>query len=138
MQFSVWAPLAQKSVDLVCADQRFALAADEEGYWRADCMPARIAQGYRYSIDGGPPLPDPRSAWQPQGVHGPSFVVDESELKALTATRFRPPALRYAVLYELHVGTFTPEGTYAAAAVKLPYLASLGITHLELMPLASF
>ncbi len=98
----------------------------------------RTWASYRYSIDGGAPLPDPRSAWQPQGVHGASFVVDESELKAITATEFRPAPLRNAVIYELHIGTFTPEGTYAAAAMKLPYLASLGITHLEIMPLASF
>jgi maltooligosyltrehalose trehalohydrolase len=138
MQFSVWAPLAQKSVDLVCADQRFALAADEEGYWRADCMPARIAEGYRYSIDGGPPLPDPRSAWQPDGVHGASFLVNVDELKVISRSDFVPKPLREAVIYELHVGTFTPEGTYASAEEKLPHLAALGITHIELLPLATF
>jgi maltooligosyltrehalose trehalohydrolase len=138
MKFSVWAPRAKASVELVCADERFPMRADAEGNWRVECTPRGLAQGYRFSVDGGPPLPDPRSAWQPQGVHGPSFVVDESELKAITSSQFRPAPLRNAVIYELHIGTFTPEGTYAGAAVKLPYLASLGITHLELMPLASF
>jgi maltooligosyltrehalose trehalohydrolase len=138
MKFSVWAPLAKESVELVCAQERFPMRVDAQGNWSVECTPKGIAQGYRYSIDGGPPLPDPRSAWQPQGVHGPSFLIDESELKAITASQLRPAALRYAVIYELHIGTFTPEGTYAAAAVKLPYLASLGITHLEIMPLASF
>src|SRR5580658_1531406 len=138
MKFSVWAPLAKASVELVCAQERFPMRADAEGHWSVECIPKGIAQGYRYSIDGGPPVPDPRSAWQPQGVHGPSFVIDESELKAITGRPFRPKPLRDAVIYELHIGTFTPEGTYAAAAEKLPYLVSLGITHLEIMPLASF
>ncbi|HEV2701241.1 MAG TPA: malto-oligosyltrehalose trehalohydrolase [Steroidobacteraceae bacterium] len=138
MKFSVWAPLAKTSVELVCADERFAMRADEAGNWSIECTPGAIADGYRYSLDGGPPLPDPRSAWQPLGVHAASFIVDESELKAITRSEFRQQPLGNAVIYELHIGTFTPEGTYAAAAVKLPYLASLGITHLELMPLASF
>jgi maltooligosyltrehalose trehalohydrolase len=138
MRFSVWAPLAKASVELVCAQERFPMRADAAGQWAVECTPRGLSQGYRYSIDGGTPLPDPRSAWQPQGVHGPSFVIDESDLKAITGSKFRPQPLRHAVIYELHIGTFTPEGTYAAAAVKLPYLASLGVTHLEIMPLASF
>ena len=138
MKFSVWAPRATRSVELVCGDERFAMTPAAAGSWQVECMPGQLAQGYRFSLDGGPPLPDPRSAWQPHGVHGPSCVVEASELKAITAGQFRPVALRDAILYELHVGTFTPEGTYAALAAKLPYLVSLGITHLELMPLASF
>ncbi len=138
MQFSVWAPLAGKSVELVCADQRFPMSVDAEGYWRVDCMPARIAQGYRYSIDGAAPLPDPRSAWQPDGVHGASFLVDPDELRVISRSAFRPKPLREAVLYELHIGTFTPEGTYAGAAGRLAHLVALGITHIELMPLATF
>jgi maltooligosyltrehalose trehalohydrolase len=138
MKFSLWAPLAKTSVELVCADERFAMLEDAEGNWCVECNPVRIAEGYRYSIDGGPAVPDPRSAWQPLGVHGPSFIVDESELRAITRSAFRQRPLGNAVIYELHIGTFTPEGTYAAAAVRLPYLASLGITHVELMPLASF
>jgi maltooligosyltrehalose trehalohydrolase len=138
MQFSVWAPLARKSVELVCADQRFAMAVDDEGYWRADCTPARLAEGYRYSIDGGPPLPDPRSPWQPDGVHGASFVVNVDELKVISRSDFVQKPLREAVIYELHIGTFTPAGTYASAEQKLPHLAALGITHIELLPLATF
>jgi maltooligosyltrehalose trehalohydrolase len=138
MQFSVWAPLAEKSVELVCADQRFPMAVDAEGYWRVDCNPARIAAGYRYSIDGAAPLPDPRSAWQPDGVHGASFLVNEAQLKAISRSDFKPRPLREAVIYELHIGTFTPAGTYAGAEQKLPHLAALGITHIEILPLATF
>jgi len=138
MQFSVWAPLAKKSVELVCADQRFAMAVDAEGYWRVECVPPHIAQGYRYSLDGAAPLPDPRSAWQPEGIHGASFLVNPEELQAISRSAFTPKSLREAIIYELHIGTFTPEGTYAGAELKLPHLAALGITHIEIMPLATF
>ncbi len=138
MQFSVWAPLARKSVEVVCADQRFAMAAGAAGYWWVDCSPAQLAQGYRYSIDGAAPLPDPRSSWQPDGVHGASFLVDPDALRAISRSELKPRPLCEAVIYELHVGTFTPAGTYAGAAGKLGYLAALGITHIEVMPLATF
>ena len=138
MQFTVWAPLAKKSVELVCVDQRFAMAGDAQGYWSVDCAPAHIAQGYRFSIDGAAPLPDPRSAWQPDGVHGASFLVNTQELQAITRSDFTPKPLRDAVIYELHIGTFSPEGTYAGAEHRLAHLVALGVTHLELMPLATF
>jgi maltooligosyltrehalose trehalohydrolase len=138
MNFSVWAPLATKSVELVCADQRFAMRADGDGYWRVQCDPARIAAGYRYSVDGAPPVPDPRSAWQPDGVHGASYVVDQDALRAITRTDFQQQPLARAIIYELHIGTFTPEGTYAGATQKLAHLVALGVTHVEVMPLASF
>src|ERR1700722_2959298 len=120
MQFSVWAPLAKNKVELVCADQRFALSPDADGYWRGEYVPAQIAQGYRYSVDGAAAVPDPRSRWQPEGVHGPSFLVDDSALKAIALSDFRQQPLSRAVIYELHIGTFSPEGTYAGATQKLP------------------
>jgi maltooligosyltrehalose trehalohydrolase len=138
MKFSVWAPLASSKVELVCADQRLPLAPDGNGYWQAEWAPAGIAGGYRFSLDGGPAIPDPRSRWQPEGVHGPSFVVDEAALKATHARGFRQKPLTHAVIYELHIGTFSPEGTYAGARQKLPHLVELGVTHIELMPLATF
>jgi maltooligosyltrehalose trehalohydrolase len=138
MNFSVWAPLATTSVELVCADQRFAMSAAAGGYWFVDCDPESIARGYRYSIDGAPPVPDPRSAWQPEGVHGPSFLVDTEALKAISHSSFQQKPLSKAIIYELHIGTFTREGTYAGAAQKLPHLVALGVTHVEVMPLATF
>jgi maltooligosyltrehalose trehalohydrolase len=139
--FSVWAPNA-KSVDLVLGEQRFALEPLADGYWQAD-VAADTRQGYRYSIDGSAAVPDPRSRWQPEGVHGASHVIAAESLKALEAGsrvsgEFHARPLSDAIIYELHLGTFTPEGTYAAAQRKLPYLAELGVTHLELMPLATF
>jgi maltooligosyltrehalose trehalohydrolase len=162
MKLTVWAPLA-KSVELVTADGRTelrpvdaALDLGESGYWHADVDEAALRGGYRYSIDCADPIPDPRSAWQPDGVHGASYIVDASTFvrprtpardtnSLLDANRLRDAdalldtdPLRDAILYELHVGTFTREGTYAAAQAKIPHLADLGITHVELMPLATF
>ncbi len=143
MIFSVWAPNA-KSVDLVFGEQRFALESLADGYWQIDAA-ADTRQGYRYSIDGAAPVPDPRSRWQPEGVHGASHVIAAEALKAgppeaepRGGGEFRPVPLGEAIIYELHVGTFTPEGTYAAAQDKLAYLSELGVTHVELMPLATF
>jgi maltooligosyltrehalose trehalohydrolase len=133
MTLSVWAPAA-KSVELVTNQMRRALQPLPQGYWQIDVPDAALAGGYKYSLDGGLPVPDPRSAWQPDGVHGASHP-----LPALRhAGSFNATALEHAVIYEMHVGTFTPEGTYAAALGRLEHLVTLGVTHLELMPLASF
>ena len=138
MIFSVWAPHA-KSVDLLLDERRIPLAPAARGYWQAD-VPAHAGQNYKYSLDGAAGLPDPRSRWQPQGVHGASQVLGSliSETQMPVRSIFRAAPLSEAIIYELHVGTFTPEGTYAAAQRKLEYLCELGVTHLELMPLASF
>ncbi|MVO86336.1 DUF3459 domain-containing protein [Streptomyces sp. p1417] len=136
MRFEVWAPQAER-VDLVLGDGARAMARAEErpGWWSAT---AEGADGTRYgfSLDGGPTLPDPRSARQPEGPDGPSAVVDHGRFA------WREPwagrALRDAVLYELHVGTYTEEGTLDAAAERLGHLAALGVSHVELMPLCPF
>ncbi|HEM45499.1 MAG TPA: malto-oligosyltrehalose trehalohydrolase, partial [Alphaproteobacteria bacterium] len=86
---------------------------------------------------GGPALPDPRSRWQPEGVHGPSRVLDTGSL-AWSDAGFEAPPLASGLVYELHVGTFTPEGTFDAATRRLDALADLGVTHVELMPVAEF
>jgi maltooligosyltrehalose trehalohydrolase len=144
MNIAVWAPWA-KSVELVTPERRVPLyprtaGRAEAGYWQIEVVDSVLAHGYQYSIDGGEPVPDPRSKWQPDGVHGASHLVDMEGLNAAQerALRFVAKPLRDAVIYELHVGTFTSEGTYAAAEAKLPHLAQLGVTHVELMPLATF
>jgi maltooligosyltrehalose trehalohydrolase len=138
MIFSVWAPHA-KSVDLLLDEQRIALAPAARGYWQAD-VPAHAGQDYKYSLDGAAGLPDPRSRWQPSGVHGASRVLGALVADAQTPLRggFRAVPLGEAIIYEIHVGTFTAAGTYAAAQMKLPHLCQLGVTHVELMPLATF
>ncbi len=83
------------------------------------------------------PLPDPRSRWQPQGVHGPSRMVDHKAFE-WTDAHFTAPPLSSAIIYELHIGTFTPLGTFEAAIARLDHLVDLGVTHVELMPVAEF
>jgi len=133
----VWAPMA-KTVELVAKDERRELRREDAESWSIELETAALEGGYRFSIDGGEPVPDPCSAWQRDGVHGPSYPVDLRTLRERPVQGFRAAGLSEAVIYELHIGTFTPEGTYAAAATKLAHLATLGVTHVELMPIATF
>ncbi|ORT57994.1 malto-oligosyltrehalose trehalohydrolase [Streptomyces sp. CB03238] len=137
MLFEVWAPQAEERVELQLDGVRHPLARDPErdGWWAAEAEAGDGAR-YGYALDGGPLLPDPRSRRQPDGPDGPSAVVDH----AAYTWRHEPPArgLRGAVLYEMHVGTYTPEGTLDAAAARLDHLVELGVTHVELMPLCPF
>ncbi|GGZ91895.1 malto-oligosyltrehalose trehalohydrolase [Streptomyces bluensis] len=136
MQFEVWAPQADR-VTLHCADSTRALTRDPErtGWWTGE---ADAADGTRYgfALDDGPVLPDPRSRRQPDGPDGPSAVVDHERYAWRVPWAGR--ALPGAVLYELHVGTYTREGTLDAAAERLGHLAELGVTHVQLMPLCPF
>jgi maltooligosyltrehalose trehalohydrolase len=136
VQFEVWAPQAER-VTLQCEGAARVMERDPErsGWWTAE---AEAGDGARYgfALDDGPVRPDPRSRRQPDGPEGLSAVVDQSRYAWRTQWPGRP--LPGAVLYELHVGTYTPEGTLDAAAGRLGHLAELGVTHVELMPLCSF
>ncbi|MGW1210058.1 malto-oligosyltrehalose trehalohydrolase [Streptomyces sp. NPDC002499] len=136
MQFEVWAPQADR-VTLHCDGATRALERDpgREGWWRGEAE-ARAGTRYGFALDDGPVLPDPRSRQQPDGPDGLSAVVDQGSYEWRAEWAGRP--LPGAVLYELHVGTYTPEGTLDAAAERLGHLAELGITHVELMPLCPF
>lgn len=134
--FRVWAPHA-KRVELVLRDRRVTMTAGAEGWWQTDDASARPGTDYRFSLDGGRPLPDPRSPWQPQGVHGPSRGVDHAAFRWADGY-FQAVPLAAAVIYELHVGTFSPEGTFDGLAARLDHLVQLGVTHVELMPLCEF
>ena len=139
VHFRVWAP-GRRRVTVVLEDGGRAteLLPEEDGYFSGDCARARTGTLYRFRLDGGAnPLPDPASRFQPKGPHGPSAVVDGSRFE-WTDTGWRGVSLPGQVLYEMHVGTFTPEGSYAAAARELPWLRDLGVTVVELMPLAEF
>jgi maltooligosyltrehalose trehalohydrolase len=113
-------------------------ACDGDGGWyEAAVDDAGPGTRYMFSVDGGPPRPDPRSASQPDGVDGASEVVDHAAFE-WTDDGWRGVHLPTAVVYELHVGTFTPDGTFAAAIEKLPHLVALGVDVVELMPVAEF
>ncbi|MEU1217913.1 malto-oligosyltrehalose trehalohydrolase [Streptomyces microflavus] len=136
MQFEVWAPEAD-TVVLEAAEVRYPMERDplREGWWSAG---AEAVDGDRYGfrVDDGPLLPDPRSRRQPDGPDGPSAVVDQGAYAWREGWAGR--RLTRAVLYELHVGTYTPEGTFDAAAARLGHLAELGVTHVSLMPVCPF
>jgi maltooligosyltrehalose trehalohydrolase len=140
-QFRVWAAEAkQLAVALesgVQAGRTFPLTKDARGYFAAFVPEVRHGDLYRFTVDGQGPFPDPASRFQPHGVHGPSQVIDPF-LYAWNDAAFRPVPQSRLVLYELHVGTFTPEGTFQALIGKLPYLRDLGITAIELMPVGDF
>jgi maltooligosyltrehalose trehalohydrolase len=122
---------------MVTANERVEMRRAERGWWHADLSTELSHTDYGFSVDGGPPLPDPRSPFQPHGVHGPSRPVDHSAFVWRHA-QFRQAPLASAVVYELHIGTFTPAGTFDAAAERLSYLRDLGVTHVELMPVSEF
>ncbi|MFF8640827.1 malto-oligosyltrehalose trehalohydrolase [Streptomyces sp. NPDC015345] len=136
MRFEVWAPEAEQ-VTLECAGTARALERDGEraGWWTGDA-PAQDGTRYGFSLDGGPLLPDPRARRQPDGPDGLSAVVDHE--RYVWREPWAGRSVREAVLYELHVGTYTREGTLDAAAARLGHLAELGVTHVELMPLCPF
>ena len=143
VSFRVWAP--QRSavhVVLVTPDgqeqRRIPLGRDDDGFFSARVADAKDGDLYGYQVDDDPKLyPDPASHFQPQGVDGPSQVVDHRRFN-WTDTDWPGAELLGQVVYELHVGTFTPEGTWAAAIEKLPHLRDLGVTLLEVMPVAAF
>jgi maltooligosyltrehalose trehalohydrolase len=109
----------------------------ERGWFEVEDPEAAPGDRYGFALDGGAPLPDPRSPSQPDGVHGLSEVVDHAGF-AWTDQDWHGAPLASAVLYELHIGTFTPEGTFDAAIARLPELVELGVTALELLPVAEF
>ena len=134
-EFKVWAPLPRK-VELQVGEERIPMAQAASGWWSARVAIGGASQDYGFVLDEERPLPDPRSRWQPKGVNGLSRLLEDRF--EWSDAEWQAPPLGSAVIYELHVGTLTAEGTFEAAIKKLPHLAALGITHLELMPVAEF
>src|SRR5581483_2227531 len=132
----VWAPRAG-AVELECAGRRRAMVAEQDGWWSAGAATPAPGVDYAFLLDGEGPLPDPRSPCQPAGVHGPSRAVDHAAFPWVHRA-LRAPPLAGAVIYELHVGTFSPGGTFDSAIQYLDRLVDLGVTHVELMPVAEF
>jgi maltooligosyltrehalose trehalohydrolase len=134
--FRVWAPAADR-VDVVVAGTAHEMRPAGGGWWSAEVTAAGPGSDYAFSLDGAEAVPDPRSAWQPAGVDGPSRAVDHAAF-AWTDQAWRGRPLAGAVLYELHVGTFTPEGTFDAAAARLDHLVRLGVDAVEVLPVNAF
>jgi len=137
-EFTVWAP-RPKRVQIKVGDAVHAMTGpNEHGWWCAQVEDAEPGVDYGFLLDDDPkPYPDPRSSWQPYGVHGLSRLYDQGAF-AWSDQRWQGPPLMGAVVYEMHIGTFTAEGTFDSAIARLDYLADLGVTHLELMPVAEF
>ena len=142
-KFRIWAPVAKKMTLVLCQsgtheEQRLTMdGPDDRGWWQ---LTAEATDGdeYAYLIDNDTnPVPDPRSPAQPHGVHGMSRLYDQSRFQWSDKSWHAVP-LSGAVIYELHIGTFTQQGTFDGAIERLSYLAELGITHVEIMPIAAF
>jgi len=141
VSFRTWVT-GKKSLSVVILDpegnpiRELPLERDALGYASVVDPEAKANTLYKYRINGEL-LPDPASRFQPQGVHGPSQVVDPNQF-VWTDQSWTPPATSDLLIYELHVGTFTPEGTFRAIVSRLDYLQKLGMTAIELMPIADF
>jgi maltooligosyltrehalose trehalohydrolase len=136
-RFRVWAPAAQQ-LKVIVDGGHHAMEFDAEGWWSAEVDIQKHGSDYAFLIDGDTTaLPDPRSSWQPKGVHAASRIVDHSAFR-WTDDHFQARPLASGVVYELHIGTFTPQGTFDSAIERLDELVDLGITHVELMPVNQF
>ena len=137
-RFELWAPRAKSLAVKVNGGSYPLNGPGDDGWWRAQVDTANRGTDYAFFIDEDPTAyPDPRSQWQPNGVHALSRIYDQAAFR-WTDRDFQAPPLALAVIYELHVGTFTPVGILDSAIERLDHLRELGITHVELMPVAAF
>ena len=132
---SVWAPAATM-VKLIAGDSVWEMIQDKDGWWYSDYA-LQHCEKYAFELDSHSTLPDPRSPWQPQGVHEFSRHVDHEQF-AWTDQHWQACPISAAIIYELHIGTFTKTGTFDAAISRLEHLKQLGVTHVEVMPIAQF
>lgn len=145
VRFRLWAPAARQIdvclIDASLIDAKTSawlpLEARDQGWFELVTDAAKTGAQYRFRVDGAKAVPDPASRFQPHDVHGPSEVVNPNAFDWKDAA-WRGRCWEEAVIYELHVGAFTPAGTFSAALERLDYLADLGITAIELMPVADF
>jgi maltooligosyltrehalose trehalohydrolase len=136
-RFSVWAPDRER-VRLVIGPAVHPMTRDENGWWHAEVAGTGAGTDYAFLLDDeDTPLPDPRSSWQPEGVHGPSRRYEQDAF-AWTDQHWRGRALPGSVLYELHIGTFTSEGTFSSAIERLDHLVELGVDLVEVLPVNAF
>jgi maltooligosyltrehalose trehalohydrolase len=132
-EFGFWAPRV-RSLAVRAGGRTVPMEREDRGVWRGSVEGVAAGDDYLLVLDGERERPDPRSRFQPHGVHGPSRLVDLGP----PPDPFATPALKDLVFYELHCGTFTPEGTFDAAIGRLGHLAGLGVNAVEVMPVAAF
>ncbi len=137
VSFRVWAPRAQRVAVEIEGGGAHELEREADGYFSGTVAAARAGSRYGFRLDDRGPFPDPASRWQPEGPFGPSAVVDPSVFP-WTDGAWQGAEPMGQIVYELHIGTFTPEGTWDAAARELGRLRELGISTLEVMPVAEF
>ena len=137
VRFRLWAP-AQNRVRLALEDQGSVLPMrkQDDGFFEVFAAGVKAGARYRFELEDRTRVPDPASRFQPEDVHGPSEVIDLANYKWSGNWQIRDWA--DVVLYELHIGAFTPEGTFASAATRLKHLADLGVTAVQIMPVADF
>jgi maltooligosyltrehalose trehalohydrolase len=136
VRFRLWSPSSEQ-IDLQLCDSIAPMTPQEDGWFELLATGVVAGSAYSYLLPGGRRVPDPASRAQHDDVHGPSLVVDPTAY-AWKDEPWRGRPWEEAVIYELHIGTFTPEGTFRSAMTKLDYLAELGVTALEIMPVAQF
>ncbi|MEU7843803.1 malto-oligosyltrehalose trehalohydrolase [Micromonospora sp. NPDC049114] len=137
-EFSVWAPDAARVRLRLAGDTDHEMRAAADGWWQVEVPDAGPGTDYFFLLnDDETPLPDPRSPWQPAGVHGPSRSYDHSAFE-WSDSLWTGRQLPGSILYELHIGTFTPDGTFDAAIDRLDHLVSLGVDLIELLPVNAF
>ncbi|HWA10294.1 MAG TPA: malto-oligosyltrehalose trehalohydrolase [Opitutaceae bacterium] len=136
VDFRVWAPASRAAAVMFVGGGEFPLGAEAGGYFSGFCRGARAGSDYRIRLDAGL-FPDPASRFQPQGVAGPSECIDPGGY-AWRHPEWRRPRWRGQSIYELHVGTFTRDGTFVGACARLDHLRELGVEAIELMPVADF
>src|SRR5688572_593867 len=132
VRFVVWAPRSERVHVLIEGGRRAEMRPAGDGLFEAFVDGAPAGARYKLEMDGHGPMPDPATRFQPEGVHGPSEVIDPARFAFRASWNGR--ARSELVLYELHVGTFTSKGDYASARERLGHLAALGVTAIELMP----
>jgi malto-oligosyltrehalose trehalohydrolase len=140
VHYRVWAPAARGVVVLIdkgAASRSLALSSEIEGYWSATDLNGAPGDLYRFQLDGGTPRPDVASRFQPRGIDGPSECIDPRKYEWACAS-WRRPGWHGQTTYELHIGTFTPSGTFRSAIPRLAEISDLGVEAVEIMPLADF
>ena len=138
VRFRLWAPAAQKvALCLTDSNKRLAMNRLDGGWFELNTHAAKPGTKYKFRINDAHEVPDPASRFQPEDVHGPSQVISPTSFD-WQENAWRGRRWEEAVIYELHIGTFTPDGTFAAASERLDYLVEVGITALEIMPIGDF